>query len=138
MGYLVEAVTERIVGVQRESVPLLRIGRLKSGIAAIGIRAKLIHIPKPLIDRRLVWKRREASIADRLIAVELRLEGLMEPSCTDEINPQIPTRTDLLLSAEIVLVVIRCFECSTREGVQADRERTGRRAGLNSRAGSAA
>src|ERR1700739_2254751 len=130
--------TERVVAAQRESAPLLRISALKTCITAIGVRAELIHIPKALIERLLVWKPREASIADSLIPIELHLERLMEPSRTNEINPQIPTQTDLLLNAEVVLVVIRCFECSTRERVQADCQRTGRRARLNSSTGSAA
>ena len=122
---------------QRESAPLLRVSGLKSGITAVGVRAKLIHISKALIERLLVWKRREAAVADRLIAIELHLERLMEPARADEVDPQAAPRADLLLNAEVVLVVIRRFERSAREGVQADCQRTGRRAGLNSRAGRA-
>ena len=80
--------TERVVAVQRESAPLLRIGDLKSGITAVGVGAKLIDIPESLIEWLLVRKRREASIADRLIPIELHLERLMEPSRTDEIDAQ--------------------------------------------------
>ncbi len=99
--------TERVVPVQSQSTPLLGICGLQSGITAVGVRAKLIDIPKALIEWSLVWIRSETSIANRLIAIELHLERLMQPSCAYEIDPQVPTRTDLLLDAEVVLVVIR-------------------------------
>src|SRR5258708_1109665 len=136
--YLVEAMTERVVAVQRQSSPLLGIGCLKSGITAVGVGAKLIYIPKTLIERPLVLKRREASITNRLIAIELHLERLMKPSRAYKIHSQVPMQTELLLNAKVVLVVIRCLECPTREGVQADRQRACWCACLQSRTGSAA
>ena len=89
--YLVEAVTERVVGAQRQSPPLLGVGGLKTGITAVGIGAKLIDIPEALIERPLVRERRKTPIAHRLIAIELHLVRLMEPACTHEIDAQAPT-----------------------------------------------
>src|ERR1035438_982368 len=130
--------TERVVSSQRQSSPLLGIGGLKSGVTAIGVRAKLIDVPKSLIERPLVRKRSKAPVANRLIAIELHLERLMESSCAYKIHPQIPAQAHLLLNAQVVLVVIRCFERSTREGVQADCQRACRCTLLNSRARRAA
>ena len=123
--------TEGVVAAQRQAAPLLRIGDLKSGIIAVGAGAKLVDIAESLIERLLVGKRRKASIADCLVAVQLHLVRLMEPARADVIHAQVAARTDLLLNAEVVLVVIRRLERSAGKGVQADGQRTGRCARLN-------
>src|SRR5208282_3797745 len=104
-----EAVTEGIIPVKSQSSPLLRVGRLKSGITAVGVRAKLIHISKTLIEWLLVGVRSKTSIAHRLVAIELHLERLMESPCAYEINPQASKRANLLIDAKVVLVVIGCL-----------------------------
>ena len=75
--YLIETMAERVVAAQSQSAPLLGINGLQTGIAAVGIRAELVHITEALVEGLLIRKGREASIADRLIAVELHLERLM-------------------------------------------------------------
>ena len=85
-----------------------------------------VTVRKSLIERLLVWKWRKASVADVLVAVELHLVGFMQPPSPHVVGAQVAARPDLLFNTEVVLVVIRGLECSCREGIQADSQRTGR------------
>src|SRR5580704_6732797 len=98
---------ECVVAAQSQSAPLLGIDGLQTGIAAVGIRAELVHIAETLVERLLIRKGREASIADCLIAVELHLERLMQSAGSNEIGAQIAACPDLLFDAKVVLIVVR-------------------------------
>ena len=90
-----------------------------------GAGLELGDVSKALIERLLVGKWRKASVADVLVAVELHLVGFVQSARAHEVGAQVAARADLLLDAEIVLVVVRGLERSRGEGVQADGQRTG-------------
>ncbi len=130
--------TEGVVAAQGQAAPLLRVDGLQSAVDTVRPGLELGDISKSLIERLLIGKRRKASIADVLVAVELHLVGFVQSARAHEVGAQIAARADLLLNTEIVLVVIRGLERSRGEGVQADGQRTGWCAWLDSRAGRAA
>src|ERR1700734_798848 len=107
--------TESVVAAQSQAAPLLRIGSLQSVVDAVCASLKLGDGSESLIERPLVRKWRKASIADVLITVELNQVRFMQPTSTHIVGSQVAARSDLLLDAEVVLVVVRRLEGSRGE-----------------------
>src|SRR5208337_1341088 len=123
---------------QGQAAPLLRVDGLQSAVHAVRAGLELGDISKSLIERLQVGEWRKATIADVLVTVQLFLVGLVQTVRAHEVGAQVAARADLLLDAEIVLIVMRGLERSRREGVQAYGQRTGWGARLDARAGRAA
>ena len=110
---------ERVVGAQREAVELLGDAGLQAGVVAAGVGAELVDAAESLVERLLVGIRRKASRADRLVAVEADLKRLMKAARAHIIDAHCAVRAQLLLDAEVVLVVVRRLERAGGEGVEA-------------------
>src|SRR5271155_817667 len=96
---------ESVVSAKRQAAPLLRVGGLQSVVDAVGAGLELSDVPKALIERALVRERSEAPVADILVAVELHLVGFVQSARAHKVDAQVAAHADLLLDAEVVLVV---------------------------------
>src|SRR5271166_5034254 len=126
---------EGVVRAQSQAADLLGQICLQSGIDAVCAGLKLIHAAESSIERLLIGIRRKASVANRLVTIQLNLIWLMNPACADVIDPCRALRANTLFNPEVILVVIRCLERAAGKGIHAHGQRACWRARLNARAG---
>jgi len=88
VGYFVETMAVRIVSAQSQAAELLRHAALQAGVVTARVGAEFVHAAEALIERLVVGKGREASVAHRLIAIQLDLIWLMHGARADVINAQ--------------------------------------------------
>src|ERR1700685_2636407 len=91
--YFVETMAVGVVSAQRQAGKLLGYAGLQAGIVAACTGAEFIHAAAALIERLLIGKRREASIADGLISVQLNLVWLMHSARAHIIDAQRTARS---------------------------------------------
>src|SRR5208283_3589098 len=92
---------------------------------AVRARAQLCHWPEARICRLPVWERREATGADRLIPVDLRLIGLVDRARAYILRSQIECIADLLLHGKTPLHEIRRMELAVRNRGDCNRRKAG-------------
>ena len=127
VGDLVDAMAEGVVSAQRQAGELLGHAGLQPGVVAARAGAEFVHAAEALVERLIVGKGREASSAHRLIAVQLHLVRLMHGARADVIDAQRAARPKLALDAEAPLQKVGRLQRAAGEGVEVDRERSGRR-----------
>ena len=86
----VQTMAPRIIHLDLDAVRQTLIRRqLQTVVVAVGAGIQLRHLPEARIFRLLVREWREASRADRLITVHLRLIRLIDGARADILRPQI-------------------------------------------------
>ena len=110
---------------------------LEAGVVAVGVGAEFVNAAESLVEGLRIGVRSETAGADGLIAVQADLKRLVQAARADITDANSAVRAQLLLDAEVVLVVIRRFERACGEGSEVDCERAGRCAGGDSGAGGA-
>ena len=82
-----------VVSAQRQAGKLLGYAGLQAGIVAARTGAEFIHAAEALIERLLIGKRCEASIAHCLISIQLYLVWLVHGTRANIINAQRTARS---------------------------------------------
>src|ERR1700722_17668810 len=98
---------------------------------AVGAGIQLRHQSEAGIHRLSVWERREAALTDCLIAVHLRLIGLVDRTRAYVLGSQVEGVSDLVLHRKTPLHEVRHMECAIRHG----RDRNWWKAGISARQG---
>ena len=92
---------------------------------AVRARVQLRHLPETRIFRLPVGERREAALADRLIAVRLRLVGLVDRARAYVLSSQIESVADLVLDPKAPLHEVRRMELAVRNRGDGNRREAG-------------
>ena len=103
IGYLVETMAVGVVCTQHQTAELLGCAGLQPGVVTARIRTKFIYVAKALIERLAIGKGREASVAHRLVSVQLHLVRLMHGARAHVIQAQRAARSQFALDAETPL-----------------------------------
>ena len=99
--------------------------------------AKLVDVGESLVERLVKSKWRKATIAHRLIAVQLHLIRFLDGTCADVIHVQRSPRSQLALHAEAPLQEIRRLQRAAGKGVHVHSQGADGRTGMDSCTGQA-
>src|SRR5204863_1468275 len=115
-----------VVGLYLQSVRKPPAGsHLQSVVMAVGSGVELGDSAKSRVPRLAIGKRRKAAFAYRLIAVGLRLVGLVYRARAHILSTQIHGRADLALKSKAPLHVIRRAQRAIRDGGDGNRLKAG-------------
>src|ERR1035438_1445470 len=92
---------------------------------AVRAGIQLCNRPEAWIDRLAVREGREATLADRLIAVDLGFVGLVHGARADVLSAQIESIAELMFHAEAPLHEVRGMELAIRNGGHRNRGKAG-------------
>src|ERR1700674_549075 len=84
---------------------------------------QLRHWPEARIFRLPVWERRETAVADRLVAVHLRLVGLVDRARAYILSPQIESIAHLVLDCKTPLHEVGRMKLAIRNGGDRNRRK---------------